>query len=257
MVWLPQFKTELRRHIPVVATLIVLSSCVSLYFAWNKNSDYAFTYLLINMVIGILIPVYIFVDYYQDFYIGKRSISHTLPLKTSSLFWIKSVVFLVGIMLVWASTLLELFLNPHGLYHVRMAGSSSPLLGVAYIILSKLAGAASGLAVMGLALAAAKLVRVRAASYLLMACIIVLIVAPQFLWITSEGYHFKMGTSDLDSFKQYAGMLSVSISYEPPFQDINETIRWASVWINAAVAVGAGSVLHILFNSSKYEVYGN
>ncbi|MET3208584.1 UNVERIFIED_CONTAM: hypothetical protein ABIC26_001523 [Paenibacillus sp. PvR008] len=258
MALLYMFKVELKRHFTVFTILTVLSAILSLHFLISPNQKFAMPYLEINMVIGILLPIYIFMDYYNDFFIGKMTLNHMSPIKTSHLFFIKSIVFLMGIMIVWGATLIEIFLNPEGLYHSRIMVSGSPSEGIVYLFCSKFFGMLSGLALMGLAISSAKWVSKKTTTaHIIITFIIVAVVGFQFTLITKGAWHYAIGTTSLESFKQYANMLSVStLSNKSPFPDIRETISWHSVIMNMIVTVVAGSLTALFLNSSKYEVHG-
>ncbi|MDQ0494385.1 hypothetical protein [Paenibacillus brasilensis] len=252
------FKVEVKRHFTVFAVLTILSGISSLHFLLNHNQELAFTYLLINMVIGILLPIYIFMDYYNEFFIGKMTLNHMLPIKTSHLFLIKSIVFLIGIMMVWGATLIEIFFNPQGLYHARVMHSTNLLECILYLFASKFFGMLSGLALMGFAISLAKWMSKKVATgHVLMAGTIIAVIGIQFTLIRKGAWHYALGTSSLESFKQYANMLSVSIfSNQPTFPDISETINWNSVVMNLIVFIITGSLAALMLNSKKYEVYG-
>ncbi|WP_342428489.1 hypothetical protein [Paenibacillus sp. FSL L8-0158] len=252
------FKVEIKRHFMVFAIFTILSAICSLHFLVNSHQQLAFSYLLVNMVIGILIPIYIFMDFYNEFFIGKMTLNHMLPLKTSSLFFIKSIVFLIGIMVVWGATLIEVFLNPQGLYLTRIVQSTSPSEGVLYLFCSKFFGMLGGLSLMGFAISLAKWVSKKVATgHLLISFIFVAVIGFQFALIIKGSWHWSIGTSSLESFKQYANMLTIStFSNQSTFPDIKETIQWDSVVRNIIVTLIAGSMAALLFNSKRYEIYG-
>ncbi|NQX48140.1 hypothetical protein HQN87_22705 [Paenibacillus tritici] len=256
MVYLHQFKLECRKHSAVFAIFTVLSGLANLYFLLDHGQDVAFVFLLVNMVIGILLPVYIYMDYYREFFTGTMPINHMLPLRTSALFGVKSAVFMLGLTAVWSTTLLDVFLNPEGLYQTRVIHSSSPLLGMTYFILSKLCSLPAGLALIGLALAAAKRFRKPALSHLCIAAFILITVGIQFALVVRGSTHWSIGSSSAASFKQYANLLTVSpVGREQP-ANINETINWLSVGMNLLVALLAGAIGSALLNGRKYELHG-
>ncbi|AIQ16975.1 hypothetical protein H70357_10110 [Paenibacillus sp. FSL H7-0357] len=256
MILVHQFKLECKRHFAMFASLTGLSCLINLYFLFSSGQDLAFLILTVNMVIGILIPVYIYVDYYREFFTGTMPVNHMLPVKTSSLFLVKSAVFMLGTTAVWSTTLLEVFLNPDGLYQARIADSASPALGILYLLLSKLCSIPAGLALIGLALAAGKRQRKPLLSHLCIAVLIVAVVAVQFALVIQDSSHWSLGTSANESFKQYANLLTVSPIYQEQAANINDTISWQSIGMNLLVACVAGSGAALLLNGRKYELYG-
>ncbi|KWX85173.1 hypothetical protein AMQ83_26355 [Paenibacillus riograndensis] len=256
MVQLNQFKLECRKHCAVFAAFTGISVLTNLYFLFSQDQDLSFVFLLVNMVIGILLPVYIYLDYYREFFTGTMPINHLLPLRTSALFGVKSAVFMLGLILVWLPSLLDVFVNPAGLYHQRIMHSDNPALGIAYLVLSKLCSIPAGLAVMGLALAAAKRLRKPLLSHLCIALVMVLVVGIQFALVVRNSWHWSIGTSAAETFKQYANLLTVSPVSRVQTADINESIHWSSVGMNLLVALVAGATLRYLFNSRKYEILG-
>jgi hypothetical protein len=251
-----QFKVEFRKHFVVFCILMLINAACSLYFSFNSQENLAFSSLLISMIIGVLLPIYMFVDYYQEFFIGKMIINHTLPIKTSELFMVKSIVFIIGSMMVWSGSLFEVFLNPQGLYHMRMEESGSILLGVTYLLVSKLAGTICGLAIMGFSIATSKQLHIRSMGNVVISVVMLICIGFLIAFIISETTHWSIGTSSLQSFKQYAGPLTISNVYDDSVTDINLTIRWMSVVRNVLITLVAGIGASLLFNSRKYEIYG-
>ncbi|MGN7761011.1 hypothetical protein [Paenibacillus sp. 22594] len=256
MIQFNQFKLECRKHGAVFAVFTGLSVLTNLYFLFSQDQDLAFVFLLVNMVIGILLPVYIYLDYYREFYTGTMPINHLLPLRTSALFGVKSAVFMLGLTLVWVPSLLDVFLNPAGLYQQRILHSDSPALGIAYLVLSKLCSIPAGLALMGLVLAAGKRLRKPAFSHFCIALVMALVVGIQFALVVRNSWHWSLGTSSAETFKQYANLLTVSPVSRTQPADINESINWTSVVMNLLVTVTAGTIGGCMFNSRKYEILG-
>lgn len=111
---------------------------------------------------------------------------------------------------------------------------------------------------MGFAISLAKWVSKKVATgHLLIAFIFIAVIGFQFALIIKGSWHWSIGTSSLESFKQYANMLTIStFSNRPTFPDIKETIHWDSVVMNVIVTVISGSFAALLFNSKRYEIYG-
>lgn len=248
--------TELRRHLPAFASLAAVNALCGLFFSIGGNPDFGFASLLAGMAIGIVLPVYLFVDYYREFVLGERVLIHTLPLPTSRLYALKSLVFLLGSLLVWSCGLLDVFLNPVGLYRMRIADSSSPLLGITYLLASKTTGTLCALSLVGLAIAAGKSLRRRALIPAVIAALLMLSIGLLAAPIMGETAHWSIGSSSLQAFPQYAGPLTVSNVFDVTPADINDTIRWHSVLLNLGTALIAGGITRLLLNSRAYEIYG-
>lgn len=247
---------ELRRHLPVFLSLTGIHVLCSLFFVWSRNPDFGFASLLAGMAIGIVLPVYLFVDYYREFVLGERVLVHTLPLRTSTLYAIKSLVFLVGNLLVWCGGLVNVFWNPTGLYHTRIVLSSAPAWGVSYLFASKIAGTLCALALIGLAIAAGKQLRKRALTHTVIALLLLATIGILAAQIVGETAHWSIGSSSMQAFTQYAGPLTISNVFDTIPGDINTTIRWNSVLLNLGMSFAAGLAIRMLLQSRKYEIYG-
>lgn len=254
--FLNQIKMELRRHLPIFSTLALIQLSCGLFFSFSNNPDWAFTSLLINMVIGILIPIYIFIDCYKEFYVGSTVLNHMVPMSTFRLYLCKSSVFMMGCLIVWAAGLLDLFMNPNGFYQLRIQASDDIGTALIYLFVSKLAGLLCGLAVIGLSLAASKQFHRRIPSVFTMTIVLLLVIGALAASIAGETAHWSLGTSSLQAFKQYAGFLSISNSYDETIKNVNDTIRWNSVFFNLMVAILSVSGCLLLFRSKRYEIYG-
>lgn len=67
MILVHQFKLECRKHLAVFGSLTGLSALINLYFLFSTQQDLAFLVLTANMVIGLLVPLYIYTDLYKEF----------------------------------------------------------------------------------------------------------------------------------------------------------------------------------------------
>lgn len=247
---------ELHRHLSLFVSLAGIHALCSLFFVWSRHPDFGFASLLVGMAIGIVLPVYLFVDYYREFVLGERVLVHTLPLRTSTLYAIKSLVFLLGNLWVWSGGLINVFWNPAGLYHTRIELSSSPALGVAYLFISKIAGVLCALALIGFAIAVGKQLRKRALIHTSIAFLLLATIGILAAQIMGETPHWSIGSSSMQTFTQYAGPLTISNVFDTTPDDINDTIRWNSVLLNLGMALAAGLAIRLLLQSRKYEIYG-
>ncbi len=247
---------ELRRHLPVFVSLAAVNALCGLFFSLSSNPDFGFVSLLAGMAIGIVLPVYLFTDYYREFVLGERVLIHTLPLSTFRLYALKSLVFLLGSLLVWSCGLLDVFWNPVGLYRTRIADSSSPLLGLGYLLASKTAGTFCALSLVGLAIAVSKVLRRRVLIPAVIAALLLLTIGLLAAPIMGETAHWSIGSSSLQAFPQYAGPLTVSNAFDVTPADINDTIRWHSVVLNLGTTLVSASIARLLLNSRAYEIYG-
>lgn len=247
---------ELRRHLPAFVSLAAVNVLCGLFFSVSGNPDFGFVSLLAGMAIGMMLPVYLFADYYREFVLGERVLVHTLPISTSRLYALKSLVFLLGSLLVWSGGLLDVFLNPVGLYRMRIADSSSPLLGIGYLLASKTAGTLCALSLVGLAISVSKVLRRRILIPVFIAALLLLTIGLLAAPIMAETTHWSIGSSSLQAFPQYAGPLTVSNVFDAAPADINDTIRWHSVLLNLGTTMVAGSIARLLLNSRAYEIYG-
>ena len=162
----------------------------------------------------------------------------------------------MGCLIVWAAGLLDLFANPNGFYQVRMQVSDSMETGLLYLFASKLAGTLCGLAIIGFAIAASKQLHRRIPAIFIMTFVMLLMVGALAASIAGETEHWSLGTSSLQAFKQYAGFLSITNSYNDTIANVNDTIRWNSVWFNSMAMILSLLGCFLLFRSKKYEIYG-
>ncbi|MNF02817.1 hypothetical protein D3C80_2020230 [compost metagenome] len=79
-------------------------------------------------------------------------------------------------------------------------------------------------------------------------------VAAQFTLAVQDSWHWSIGTSSVDAFKQYANLLSVTPVFRVMEADINDTINWLTVGSNVLVMLLAGSAAALLLNGRGYEL---
>lgn len=254
------FKIEAKRQIHPILWVFLISLLLNLIFS-SRSGDaiYSDLNVLMNQCIGLYLPIYIFIDFYRDMYVGMNLLNHMVPVRTSLHFVIKALVLALGVIAIWATSLIQVFFSEQGLYAVRMQSSSHPVMGIWYITAAKFASTGCGLAIVGLAAALGRRISCKRLAIAAMIGIVAGITLVLF-WLNQHGAahpgQWMLGTSSIESYKQYAGFLTINFPEPYMNSDIYDTVRWDSVGINAAVALAVSLVAGRMFNSSKYEVYG-
>ncbi|MBI6875655.1 hypothetical protein [Clostridium aciditolerans] len=253
------FKLEMKKHFLIfgIFTLIelILSTAVLI------NYDYRGTTFAVSSITWIIIPVYVFIDLYNEFYKGKEVITHMIPIKTSTKFLVKSLTFSLGLMIIWSTCLIYELFSLNGIYYLKIMDSSNPKAGVVYFILARLIGFIAGPIIIGMALALSKLVKNKILSAAIIISTITVTTIGLYLIMKSnlsgqEHIGWAIGTTSQERFKQYAGMVSILVSSDKGITDIAKTIYWNNVVFNILVTLLGWGIVSLIFNSRKYEVYG-
>jgi hypothetical protein len=225
------------------------------------NYDYIQECFPISTIAWTVIPIYIFVDLYNEFYKGKQVITHMIPAKTSTKFLVKSVTFSLGLMIMWSTCLIYELFSLNGIYYSKIIDSSNPKMGVIYFILARFIGCISGPIIIGMAITLSKLVKNKIISIAVIVISIMVITMGLYLIMKSnlagqEKIGWAIGTTSQQSFKQYAGMVSILVTSDKSIVDIAQTIHWNNIIFNVLVALLGYGIVSLIFNSRKYEVLG-
>ena len=253
------FKFEIKKHVVIFGIFTLIQMILST--AVLVNYDYMSICFMISSITWIVIPIYIFIDLYNEFYKGKEVITHMIPIKTSTKFLVKSVTFSLGLMIIWSTCLIYELFSLNGIYYSKIIDSSNPKVGVIYFILARFIGFISGPIIIGIALALSKLVKSKILSTAIIVITITVTTVGLYLVMKSnlagqENIGWAIGTTSQQAFKQYAGMVSMLVTSDKDITDIAQTIYWNNVIFNILVAVLGYRIVSLIFNSRKYEVLG-
>lgn len=253
------FKFEIKKHFVIFGIFTLIQMILST--AVLVNYDYMSICFMISSITWIVIPIYIFIDLYNEFYKGKEVITHMIPIKTSTKFLVKSVTFSLGLMIIWSTCLIYELFSLNGIYYSKIIDSSNPKVGVIYFILARFIGFISGPIIIGIALALSKLVKSKILSTAIIVITITVTTVGLYLVMKSnlagqENIGWAIGTTSQQAFKQYAGMVSMLVTSDKDITDIAQTIYWNNVIFNILVAVLGYRIVSLIFNSRKYEVLG-
>jgi hypothetical protein len=230
-----------------------------LFLLRGHDEIYALLNLLINMGTGIFILIYLYRDMYNSFYEGKTSLNQMIPIHIFSFFCVKSLIFIIGSMLVWVTSLIEVFWSHGGLYQLRIVYSAHPFLGVMYMIISKFVSVICEVGLIGLGIALSSLILNRkmalSVQWIIPVGVCLLLFAVMQLYV-SDPNAWMIGTTSIQNYKQYAGFLAVNFESGSVNTDIFETVQWESIGLNGGVALLSYGLIFFIFNSGKYEVHG-
>lgn len=258
--YLNLLKVEIRKHYIFFGACIIINLILSCLVLSNYNK-YINMSFQISSIIWILVPIYIFINLYKEFYIGTNLLYNMVPIKTSNIFLLKVLVFSVAIILIWSCSLVYELFSSQGIYHNRILLSSKPVLGTIYFIMPRVISSISGIIILGLSIALSKLINNKVLSQIIM--IITLIIVHMGFYqimklnIINQGQvFFSIGTTSQIGFKQYAGLLSLLVSTTTNVPDIATTIYWNNVTANILVAFIGFLITASIFNSRRYEILG-
>lgn len=253
------FKFEMKKHFLIFSIFTLIELILSI--AVLINYDYRSAAFLVSNITWIVIPVYIFIDLYNEFYRGKEVITHMIPIKTATKFLVKSLTFSLGLMIIWSTCLIYELFSLNGIYYSKIMDSSNPKVGIIYFILARFIGFIAGPIIIGMALALSKLVKNKILSIAIIITTITVTTVGLYLIMKSNlidqgKVYWSIGTTSQDVFKQYAGMISILVASDKDITDIAQTIYWNNVIFNALVAVLGYGIVASIFNSRKYEILG-
>ncbi|RXM59646.1 hypothetical protein [Clostridium tetani] len=253
-------KVEIRKHYIFLGICIIINLITS-FFVLVDYDKYIHMCFQISTIIWTLVPIYIFIDLYKEFYIGNNILNNMIPTKTSNIFLLKLLVFSISIILIWSCSLIYELFTPQGIYHNRILISNKPIVCTIYFIIPRIVSAISGIIILGLAIALSKLISNKVLSKIIMIAILIIVHMGLYqimkLNIIDQGrVFFSIGTTSQLAFKQYAGLLSLLVSATENVPDIAATIYWNNVTANILIAFIGFLIMDFIFKSKKYEVLG-
>ncbi|OWA35416.1 hypothetical protein B9G55_12285 [Saccharibacillus sp. O16] len=255
------FKIEFKRHFYALAGPFFFSAAFGLLFSFRGSDEiYSVINLLIRIAIGIYFPIYVYRDLMKRLFYRTDLLPQLPALRASSLLFIQFAALGCWALLLWNTTMIEAVLNPVGLYTARIQLSSSPLLGVFYLILSKSVSIGCQLALIALGISLSLIVASRPrASFLVRAAVPLLLCF--FLFFGMQFYvpgfsNWMIGSNSTAALPQYAGFLAVTFENFGAAPDISDTIQWTSVGINFGVTLVALMVVVFIIGSPTLESRG-
>lgn len=252
-------KVEFKLHAKVFVSLALFQALFGLLFSLRGQDEiYSTLNLLISMTVGIYIPLYIYRDMYNSFFMGTSALNQMIPIRSSTIFMIKSLTLATYAIMVWVASLVEVFVNEGGMYRLRMIHSESPRLGILYMIAGKLSSVVCEVGLIGLGIIASTFIFHKkiavAFQWLLPLCAcIALFVCMR--WYVPHFNAWMIGTTSIQSYKQYAGFLAVNFDV-PATTDISSTVQWESPLINSLAAIVCFCIVLLVLSLTKYEVHG-
>lgn len=254
------FKVEIKRHLAFLGGFILLELILSCLVLLDSNIFGNMQVVLSNMI-WFLVPVYIFIDIYRDFHIGDNYLIHMIPMKTSILFLIKTLVFSLFLILLWSTNLIFEIFGEYGIYQTRIHVSSKPIEALMFYIIPRMVSIFSGIVILGLAISIGKLFR---NLYVCSGVILIVIVSitkgilSLMKWnLINEGNVLTtISTVSTMVLKQYAGLITYFVVSEKQGVDIASSIHWNNVYINIIVGVIGFIALDKIFKAKRYELLG-
>lgn len=253
------FVIEIKKHLHLFVACTLVNVLFNIFFSIRTEDQiYGLINILTAFGMGLFLFFYIFRDLYYDLYIGKNKLNHLIPIRMSTYYIVKLIVFHSGMFIVWCGSLIQFFFSEQGLYTSRIITSSYPVIGIFYYILGKWMGIWCALAMIGFALSLAKLTHYSKAGAYIAGIIVMIssILVFQFVYVYSVPVStWSIQSDSVQSFTQYAGLLTIQYDLSVPIEDISSTIHWASVIINGIATLLFVGVAIAIFNSKRYEIY--
>lgn len=254
------FVIEIKKHLHIFVACTLINVLLNIFFSIRTEDQiYGLINILTAFGIGVFLYLYIFRDLYYDLYLGKNKLNHLIPMRISTYYMVKLIVFHAGLFIVWSGSLIQFFFSEQGLYTSRIMASSHPFIGIVYYILGKWMGIWCALAIIGFAISLSKLIYNSKVGGYIAGIIVIIssILLFQVVLIYSVPVHATWGiqSDSVQAFTQYAGLLTIQYDLSVPIRDISTTIHWSSVIINGIAALLFIGTAIMIFNSNRYEIY--
>lgn len=257
-------KVELRKHCKFFGFLIVINLLSSILVL--KDYEFMNTYGFdIEYYSWILAFLYVFINVYRELYIGKNLLSHMVPIETSRLLVIKSLVFGIFMSIIWLTTLIYEIHSPMGIYQMKIIHSSSILQSTLYFILPRIISLFTGVIIIGFSISLGKVINNKVVSKVIVFGSFILITMAlyftiKYSLINQNGVGWAIGTTAQYGFKQYSGIIAMLVT-SPKTQalagvDIATSIYWNNIFINIIAGVVGLYASHLIFKSKRYELIG-
>jgi hypothetical protein len=259
-------KYEIRKNFAPFGVLIAFNIIMALFITLNKDKNMSLIIQSVNGIAGIILALYTFKEFYEDFYEGKYELTHLIPVKLSKVVFAKIIVFFLGFLLFYVSGLFESFFSDYGNFHKIINESPSPAAFIMFNILGKIASYISGLALLAFSLGFSKLLTGgKGWGIIILALTISIITA--MLVVTSAKPFLETGKNHAVSFEvtiqssdgasvdyvQYAAFLPLKASSSTSRGSMTVNISWISIVNNLIATIVLLPLGAIFFNSKRYE----
>ncbi|MDR0919711.1 MAG: hypothetical protein LBM93_10800 [Oscillospiraceae bacterium] len=255
---LKQISIELKRHLFfffglsfVNIAIFLVSQIQNLSIVGNLISPF---YLMIAFTLAV---IYIFVDLYNDLYLGKNILSLMIPIDEIKIILAKSIAYTVGVMLLWLTTLLETLFGENGLYQTAVMYSDSKFEGIIYLISSRLFSVFSGIAIFVIIIALVRFFKNKFSSYII-SFILFLMFTISFCCVVMavngcfDSVDWFIGiNTDVHVYNQYFGFIPIMIVSSG--NDISETINWGNLIMNISIGIFLFFLSSLILRLKKYD----
>jgi hypothetical protein len=211
------------------------------------------------MIAFTLAMIYIFIDLFNDFYLGKNTLLLMIPVSEIKLISTKSLVYFIGIFMLWLTNLVEVFFSKTGLYQTAIISSDRKVEGIFYLFLSRISGIFSGIAIFVLCIAIIRLTRSKFFAYILSFAIFMVCMISFCIFILeingcfSGKNDWSIGiNTDVHVYNQYIGFIPIMIFPSNNF-DISKTINWNNTIINFLIGTFIYAISAIILKFKKYD----
>lgn len=258
-----QFLVEIRKHFPLFLSLTIIDIILNIISLFYKDSVMVFIYFLYGFAAWICIIIYVILDIYNNLYIGKDVLIHTLPIKTYRLFLIKNCVFFIGMFMFWSSSLINIFFNKHGLYNTAIQFSINPSKSIMFMILSKILGLLAGLSLITSLVALSKHIKSNTSSKIFIGLGYIFITITQmFINLKISGFYdglvkWIIGiNTEIHVLNQYCNFVPIMIWPNKSEFDISQTLSTSSLAVNIALIIITCLISYVIIEHRKNDYLG-
>jgi hypothetical protein len=259
-------KYEIRKSLAPFGVLIAFNIIMALFLSINKDNYISPVIQFVNGIAGVLLALYTFKEFYDDFYEGKYELIHLIPVKLSTAVFVKIIVFFTGFLLLYASGLFESFFSDYGKYHKVIMKSPNPSTFIIFNILGKIVSYISGLALLAFSLGFSKfltggkwwgIIALSFTTSIVVALLIIMAANTTLNAEKSNGVSFEVRIQSPEGatvdYVQYAAFLPINSMSGTSRSSITVNISWISIINNLILTIVLLPLGTLLFNSKRYE----
>lgn len=259
-------KYEIRKDFAPFGVLIAFNIIMALFITLYKGINMSQIAQFVNGIAGIILALYTFKEFYEDFYEGKYELTHLIPVRFSKVVFAKIIVFFLGFLLFYVSGLFESFFSDYGKFHRIIAESSNPTAFIAFSVLGKVVSYISGLALLSFSLGFSKFLAGGKGWGVIVLALTISLVTAMLVVASAEALSAEEKNRSLSfevsiqspegariEYVHYAAFLPISASRGTSRQNLTVNISWISIINNAISTIILLPLGSVFFNSRRYE----
>jgi len=248
---------EHKKNMPIFLTLSIINLLFFIASLFIDSEMFEVIAFLFTLVAYSLMISIIFINLYNDLYLGKDMLLLMAPIKTSTILIIKNFIYISGLFLFWLPSLFRIIYGKFG------PSLDNLTLVLSYMNVTKLLGIIAGTLLITCIVVCSKKIKHRIGSIAFIGIVFLSIIITNIIGIISiyqntfNKIELTIGMGSNFAFNQYATFIPIQIlPIDPSIQTVMDTAFFEQIPINLFIIVASFIISLIVVDYSKNDYLG-